>query len=82
MGAMAKSSNSTSRAVSRAARKDAVNPRWFLPLMLGFMIVGFVWIILFYVSMHTLPIPGIGFWNVAIGFAIMFIGFIMATRWK
>ncbi|MGO3648115.1 MAG: cell division protein CrgA [Agrococcus casei] len=79
---MAKSSNSTSRAVSRAARKDAVNPRWFLPLMLGFMIVGFVWIILFYVSMHTLPIPGIGFLNVAIGFAIMFIGFIMATRWK
>ena len=50
--------------------------------MLGFIVVGFAWIIVFYVSLQQLPIPEIGFWNVLIGFGIMFIGFIMATRWK
>lgn len=50
--------------------------------MLGFMIVGFLWILLFYISLQRLPIEAIGFWNVLVGFGIMFVGFIMATKWK
>ena len=79
---MANSKKTPVRAANRAARKDSVNPSWFLPVMLGFMIVGFIWIILFYVSLQQLPIAALGFWNVLIGFGIMFVGFIMATRWK
>ena len=79
---MAKSKNSPVRAANRAARKEARNPQWFLPVMLGFIVVGFAWIIVFYVSLQRFPIPEIGFWNVLIGFAIMFVGFVMATRWK
>lgn len=79
---MAKSKNSPVRAANRAARKEARNPQWFLPVMLAFIVIGFAWIIVFYISLQRLPIPEIGFWNVLIGFAIMFVGFIMATRWK
>jgi hypothetical protein len=61
---------------------DAPNPVWFKPIMFGFMLIGLVWIIVFYVSKTTLPIPALGAWNILIGFGIMFIGFLMTTRWR
>mgnify|MGYP000007447494 CR=1 FL=1 len=35
---------------------DAPNPVWFKPVMFGFMLIGLVWIIVFYISQGTLPI--------------------------
>jgi Uncharacterised protein family (UPF0233). len=60
----------------------APNPVWFKPLMLGFMIVGLLWIVVFYVSQSQLPIPQLGAWNILIGFGIAFVGFLMTTRWR
>ena len=62
--------------------EQAPNPVWFKPVMFGFMLLGLVWIIVFYVSGSTLPIPELGSWNILIGFGIMFIGFLMTTRWR
>lgn len=79
---------STARARSgsrtRSARdyEESRNPAWFLPVMLGFILVGLLWVIVFYISKSTLPIAELGSWNIAIGFGIMFIGFLMTTRWK
>lgn len=82
---------STSRASSRKPEPpttevrsgaDIPNPVWFKPVMFGFMLVGLVWIIVFYVSGTNLPIPSIQAWNILIGFGIMFIGFLMTTRWR
>jgi len=61
---------------------DAPNPVWFKPVMFGFMLVGLIWIIVYYVSASTLPIASIGPWNIMVGFGIMFIGFLMTTRWR
>lgn len=61
---------------------DAPNPVWFKPVMLGFMIVGLLWIVVFYVSQSQYPIPTLGAWNILIGFGIAFIGFLMTTRWR
>jgi hypothetical protein len=61
---------------------DAPNPIWFKPVMFGFMLIGLVWIIVFYLSQGSLPIPSISSWNILIGFGIMFIGFLMTTRWR
>lgn len=62
---------------------DAIpNPVWFKPVMFGFMLVGLAWIIVFYVSKTTLPIPALGAWNILVGFGIMMIGFLMTTRWR
>lgn len=62
---------------------DAPNPVWFKPVMIGFMLLGLVWVLVFYLSTNgSLPIPGIGAWNLAIGFGIALIGFLMTTRWR
>ncbi|WP_105566730.1 cell division protein CrgA [Microbacterium halophytorum] len=58
------------------------NPVWFKPIMVGFMLLGLVWIIVFYLSGNQYPIPDIGAWNLLIGFGIAFIGFLMTTRWR
>ncbi|MGO2664044.1 cell division protein CrgA [Mycetocola reblochoni] len=62
--------------------EQAPNAVWFKPVMFGFLLLGLVWIIVYYISAGTLPIPAIDVWNLAIGFGIAFIGFIMATRWR
>lgn len=58
------------------------NPVWFKPVMFGFMLVGFLWIIVYYLSGSAWPIPSIGPYNILVGFGIMFIGFLMTTRWR
>lgn len=59
-----------------------VNPPWFLPVMLGLMIAGLVWIVVTYLGGARYPVPGIGQWNLAIGFVLVLAGFGMTTRWR
>jgi len=67
--------------------EDAPNPAWFKPVMFGFMILGLVWIITYYVTSAQYPL-GAGTpinlenWNILIGFGIAMVGFMMSTRWK
>lgn len=58
------------------------NPAWFKPVMFGLMLLGLAWILVYYISGTGWPIPAIGAWNIAVGFGIMFVGFLMTTRWK
>ena len=60
---------------------DAPNPVWFKPVMFGFMLLGLVWIVTYYIS-GQYPIPGLDALNIAIGFGIAFIGFLMTLRWR
>jgi len=60
----------------------APNPAWFKPIMFGFMLVGLVWILTYYVSAGLFPIATIGAVNIVIGFGLMFVGFLMTTRWR
>lgn len=50
--------------------------------MFGFMLVGLIWIIVFYVSQSQYPVPALGAWNILVGFGIAFVGFLMTTRWR
>jgi hypothetical protein len=73
----------TDRTAETRPGEQAPNPVWFKPIMFGFMLVGLVWIIVFYVSGGAqLPIPDLGSGNILVGFGIMFIGFLMTTRWR
>jgi len=74
--------SSDSENFSTPSRTEAPNPVWFKPVMFGFMLVGLVWILVYYVSQSSWPIPTIGPWNIMVGFGIMFIGFLMTTRWR
>jgi len=70
------------RAAERRGGDDAPNPVWFKPIMFGLMLLGLAWIIVFYVSGTTLPIAELGDGNILVGFGILFLGFLMTTRWR
>ena len=63
-------------------RENLPNPVWFKPIMFGFMLLGLAWIIVYYLSQGSWPIPGINEANIAIGFGFLIIGFFMTTRWR
>lgn len=58
------------------------NPAWWVPVMLGLMLLGLVWVVVTYIAQSALPVPGIGSWNLAIGFALILAGFAMTMRWQ
>ena len=57
-------------------------PVWYKPVMFGLMILGLLWIIVYYISQGVLPIPVAGGWNIVIGFGFAMLGFVMTTRWR
>ena len=67
-----------------ALRKEAPNPVWFKPLMFGFMLLGLIWIVLYYVTSANLqlPIPALEQANIFVGFGLVLVGFMMTPWWK
>lgn len=57
------------------------NPAWLVPVMVGLMVVGLLWIVATYMFQSAYPVPGIGQWNLAIGFVLIIGGFSLTTRW-
>ena len=87
----AKSGNPAKRASARKQTKYQSgssdtsvrpNPRWFLPTMLGIIILGMLWLIVFYLSGGEFPVKVWGNWNLLAGFGIMVVGLAMSTRWR
>lgn len=72
------------RRVEDTIKSTKANPRWFVPLFVTLMLVGLIWIVVYYISSvrgSVFPIPGIGNWNLAVGFGILLIGFLMTMWW-
>jgi hypothetical protein len=61
--------------------KAKVSPPWLLPTMLASLIVGLVWIVVFYVSQEKWPVSVLGAWNLVIGFVFLVFGVVLSTRW-
>ena len=59
-----------------------LSPVWWAPVFTTLMIVGLLWIVVFYISGATYTIPKIGQWNLAVGGGIAFVGFLMTMRWR
>ena len=57
------------------------NPRWFVPLFCVLMVIGLIWVVAYYLT-GKFPIPAIGVWNLAVGFVIIMIGFLMTMWWR
>lgn len=75
------------KALRKAAKRDRTGepqptPMWYKVVMIGLVIVGLLWIIVYYLFQGTLPIPGINVWNLIIGLVFMMTGLIMTTRWR
>jgi hypothetical protein len=68
---------------TRAARVAKPSPRWYAPLMVGLMILGLLWIVVYYVAGDRIPfMVSLGVWNFAVGFGLMIIGLVMSMRWR
>lgn len=66
-----------------SSKAQGPNPRWFVPLMVGLMVLGLIWVVTYYISgVNQYPIPALGRWNLGIGFGLMLSGFLMTTRWR
>lgn len=65
-----------------AAQAPKASPSWWAPTMLTLMVLGLVWVVATYIMRFEYPIPGIGNWNLAIGFSLMIAGFSMTMRWR
>lgn len=62
--------------------EELESPRWLAPVMVSLFVMGLLWIVVFYISSTAYPIPGIGAWNMLVGFGFIGIGFSLATRWQ
>ena len=58
------------------------SPRWLAPVMVAAFLTGLIWIVIFYVTSTNYPIPGIGVWNMVVGFGFIGVGFTLATKWR
>ena len=67
-----------------AQAKPQGNPRWLVPVMLGLMLLGLVWIVVYYLTSSGLglPVPPLRQWNLAVGFVLIIAGFALTTRWR
>ena len=68
--------------VEHASHAPMESPKWLAPTMVGFFLVGLFWIVTFYVTQTRYPMPGIGAWNMVVGFGFIGVGFSLATRWR
>jgi hypothetical protein len=55
---------------------------WVAPLMIGLFLFGLMWIVIYYVSSGSYPLPFLGNFNLLVGFAFITGGFVTATQWR
>ncbi|RBP67290.1 uncharacterized protein UPF0233 [Brevibacterium sanguinis] len=58
------------------------NPSWFLPVLIGLLLIGLIWLVAFYITQGAFPVEAWGNWNILIGFTFFVAGLIMSTRWR
>ncbi|MFI7583824.1 cell division protein CrgA [Kocuria sp. M1N1S27] len=72
----------TERSRHGSPEAPAPTPTWYKVIMLGLLVVGLLWLIVYYLFQGAYPVPGIGTWNIGVGLALMMAGLIMTTRWR
>ncbi|MGY1740435.1 MULTISPECIES: cell division protein CrgA [unclassified Blastococcus] len=66
-----------------SARAAAPSPRWYAPVMVTLMVLGLLWIVVYYVAGDEIAfMRDLSAWNFAIGFGAMVAGLVMSMRWR
>lgn len=73
---------SVRRPVSQQPKSSQPSPSWYAPIMVGLMLAGLVWVVVFYLTMGRFPIQGLGHWNLGVGGGLALVGFLMMTNWR
>ena len=70
-------------AAATRARVAAPSSPLYIGVMLGLMILGLLWLVVYYLWGQNIPfLAGLGSWNFAIGFTLMIAGLLMTMRWR
>jgi cobalamin biosynthesis Mg chelatase CobN len=72
----------TERTRHGAREEQAPTPTWYKAIMLGLLVAGLLWLIVYYLFQGAYPVPGIGTWNIGVGLGLMMVGLIMTTKWR
>jgi hypothetical protein len=60
------------------------SPRWVVPLMVAFFIIGLLYVITFYLAGSS--VPGMSSLsaaaNIGVGFSFIIVGFFLSTKWR
>lgn len=63
--------------------KAGPSPTWYIVIMLGFMLAGLVWLLVYYLAAEKISwMNSLNAWNFVIGFGLMVVGLIMTMRWR
>ncbi len=76
-------SNPPGPAGPAGASKPRGGGRWVVPTMLTLLIVGLLWIVVFYLAGPEIPVMSdLGYWNLGIGMGMILLGLITAMKWE
>ena len=66
-----------------AAPKAKGGGRWVAPTMVTLLVVGLLWIVVFYLAGTEIPVMSdLGYWNLGIGMGLILLGLITAMKWE
>lgn len=82
-------SRSRKKAKSQTKPPGAAKParvgggRWVAPTMVTLLVVGLLWIVVFYLAGTEIPgMADLGYWNLGIGMGLILLGLITAMKWE
>lgn len=64
------------------AKDIPLSPPWWAPTFVTLLILGLIWLVIYYFAGSNYPIPGLGYGNLLIGLGLMMAGFLMTLRWR
>jgi hypothetical protein len=66
-----------------SSKKKGPSPVWVPALMLGLMLIGVAWLVVFYMVGSSMPlVGGLNNYNLLIGFGFIVAGFALSTQWR
>ncbi len=65
----------------RRTGRDDTNPVWLVPTIVALLVIGVLWVIVYYISGAKYPLD-IGNLNILVGFGFLIASFFFLTRWK
>jgi membrane-bound ClpP family serine protease len=68
--------------VRPTGRKRGPSPQAVPIVAVGLMVLGIVWLIIYYFSQGNLPIKPIGAYNLGVGFAMLVAALAVLTQWR
>lgn len=80
-----KKTDYTINPATRAQQKVKAGPSstLYVSVMLGFMLLGLIWLIVYYLAADQLSwMNDLGAYNFLIGFGFMVVGLVMTMRWR